>query len=529
MPYRLQGSNARTAVVAAMTVGVNASARLRAALAAGSAPAPEYVPLLVSRLGTEPDFFVRDMLIWALVRHPAESVLPLLRAELDSTCSQARAQALHAMSKIAEPVTWEWITDVLIADPDDAVAMSAWKASVILIPESERERLAWTLAGQLRRGSAGMQRALAMAFRELGGPAEPVLEAVAWGNIRSVTSGNIIGAGEGAGHGQVSGESASEDGEKVDPGVAELRRAHARASLHLLRDPEADFRRLLHIEALRTLGISLAEVGRALGGSEVAGASTGNGPVDVDAGTTLGHLIAETRERIAREQDTLARLERLAAGGPAGWAEVLDAIAGISALRGDDPAARQRVALDAPGLAERDDDVAGALGWALARSGDAAAAALAGSAQAEGPELRRGVLRALSSLDGDEAKDALLTLLRDPEPDIRSWAALVLARRGSKASREQLLAMLMEGRSDVEAAEALSDLAGGAAGEALLAAEYGARLADPGTAVESRRRLVQALAELGPGAEVDAALRASAADGDTHALTARAILDARAG
>ncbi|WP_333620016.1 HEAT repeat domain-containing protein, partial [Dietzia sp.] len=400
----------------------------------------------------------------------------------------------------------------MIADPDDAVAMSAWRAAVILIPESERERLAWTLAGQLRRGSAGMQRALAMAFRELGGAAEPVLEAVASGNIRSVTSGNIIGAGEGAGHGQVSGESASEDGEKVDPGVAEWRRAHARASLHLLRDPEADFRRLLHIEALRTLGMSLAEMGRALAGSQGAGASTGNGPADVDAGTTLGHLIAETRERIAREQDTLARLERLAAGGPADWAEVLDAIAGISALRGDDPAARQRVALDAPGLAidaselvaarlaERDDNVAGALGWALARSGDAAAAALAWAARAEGPELRRGVLRALSSLDGDEAKDALLTLLRDPEPDNRSRAALVLARRGSKASREKLLAVLMEGRSDIEAAEALSDLAGGAAGEALLAAEYGARLADPGTAVESRRRLVQALAELGPGA-----------------------------
>ncbi|GEM_PF-5634432 len=62
MPYGLQGSNAGTAVAAALTGGVNASARLRAALPAESAPAPEYVPLLVSRLGTEPDFFVRDML-----------------------------------------------------------------------------------------------------------------------------------------------------------------------------------------------------------------------------------------------------------------------------------------------------------------------------------------------------------------------------------------------------------------------------------------------------------------------------------
>ena len=305
---------------------------------------------------------------------------------------------------------------------------------------------------------------------------------------------------------------------------------------------EADVRRLLHVEALRTLGMSLAEVGRALGDAEEDVVATRNSPADVDAGRTLGELIARTRERIAREQDTLTRLERLAAGGPADWGEVLDAIAGISALRGNDPAVRQRMALDAPGLAidaselvaarlaERDENVAGALDWALVRSGEAAVAALAEASRAEDPEARRGVLRALSSLGGEEAEVALLALLGDPVPEIRSRAALVLARRGSTAPREELLAMLMEGRSDVEAAEALSDLADGAAGEALLAAEYGTLLADPGTAVESRRRLVQALAELGPGAEVDAALRAGAADGDMQvALTARAILDARAG
>jgi len=40
------------------------SARLQAALAAGSRPDPRYVDVLVERSGIEPDFYVRDMLTW---------------------------------------------------------------------------------------------------------------------------------------------------------------------------------------------------------------------------------------------------------------------------------------------------------------------------------------------------------------------------------------------------------------------------------------------------------------------------------
>ena len=41
-----------------------ASARLQAALTAGSSPAPGYVEVLIERCAIEPDFFVRDMLTW---------------------------------------------------------------------------------------------------------------------------------------------------------------------------------------------------------------------------------------------------------------------------------------------------------------------------------------------------------------------------------------------------------------------------------------------------------------------------------
>ncbi|WP_308221483.1 HEAT repeat domain-containing protein [Microbacterium kunmingense] len=46
----------------------DASHRLQAALSAGTRPDPEFIDVLVARCAVEPDFFVRDMLTWALVR-----------------------------------------------------------------------------------------------------------------------------------------------------------------------------------------------------------------------------------------------------------------------------------------------------------------------------------------------------------------------------------------------------------------------------------------------------------------------------
>lgn len=53
-----------------------ASVRLRAALAIGSTPDPRFVGKLVERCAVEPEFFVRDMLTWALTRHPVALALP---------------------------------------------------------------------------------------------------------------------------------------------------------------------------------------------------------------------------------------------------------------------------------------------------------------------------------------------------------------------------------------------------------------------------------------------------------------------
>jgi HEAT repeat protein len=182
----------------------NSSTRLQAALAIGTNPDPGLVDALVARCASEPDFFVRDMLTWALTRHPAEITVPRLLAELRSGRPQARSQALHTLSKIGDRDVWPALTRSLLHDPDDEVARSAWRAAVVLAPAGERPGLAADLATQLGRGGRSVQLSLSRALVALGEPAGPALGAA----------------------------SAS-----ADPGV----RAHARATERLLRDPDAGF------------------------------------------------------------------------------------------------------------------------------------------------------------------------------------------------------------------------------------------------------------------------------------------------
>ncbi len=144
----------------------SSSARLQAVLAAGTTPDPGYVEALVAQCAVEPDFFVRDMLSWALLRHPKDVTVPRLVAETKSDVPQARSQALHTLSKIGEG--WSAITDELLRDPDDEVARSAWRAAVVLAPEEERKALADKLSTQFGRGDRKVQLSLRQALAALG-------------------------------------------------------------------------------------------------------------------------------------------------------------------------------------------------------------------------------------------------------------------------------------------------------------------------------------------------------------------------
>ncbi|WP_020417952.1 HEAT repeat domain-containing protein [Amycolatopsis sp. ATCC 39116] len=190
-------------LLGALSAG-NPSTRLKAALAAGTHPDPGHLGELVARSAVEPDFFVRDMLTWALTRLPAEITVPRLLAELTSGRAQARSQALHTLSKIGDRSVWPAITRALLHDADDEVARSAWRAAVVLVPDEERAALADDLAAQLGRGDRAVQLSLSRALVALGDVAEPALR---------------TGLAN------------------PDPVV----RAHARATQRLLRDPDAGF------------------------------------------------------------------------------------------------------------------------------------------------------------------------------------------------------------------------------------------------------------------------------------------------
>src|SRR5699024_6116679 len=153
------------------------STRLRAALAAGTEPASAHVEVLVAQCATEPDFFVREMLTWALTRHPAATIVPLLLGELERAEPQARSQALHTLSKIGDPGAWPALTPDLLHDDHDQVARAAWRAAVALVPAGSEEALAVELAEELGRGAREVQLSLTRALLVLGHAAEPALEA----------------------------------------------------------------------------------------------------------------------------------------------------------------------------------------------------------------------------------------------------------------------------------------------------------------------------------------------------------------
>ncbi|WP_029136144.1 HEAT repeat domain-containing protein [Nakamurella lactea] len=155
----------------------SSSVRLRTAMAAGVGQDDRHLEPLLRRCAVEPDFFVRDTLTWALTRYPAECTVPPLLELARSDAAQARSQALHTLSKIADPRGWSAISPEVLQDPDDEVATAAWRAAVVLVPIEQRSELAARLGAQLGRGGRDVQRSLSRAMVALGEAIWPVLRA----------------------------------------------------------------------------------------------------------------------------------------------------------------------------------------------------------------------------------------------------------------------------------------------------------------------------------------------------------------
>ena len=155
------------------------SVRLKAALSAGTYPESEYIPVLIAQCAIEPDFFVRDTLSWALMRHDLKEVLPMLTAQLNSTHNQARSQALHTLSKIGDKSNYGLITHEHLLDSNDEVATTAWRSASLLVPDEEKDALVKILVTQLGRGDGDTQFALTRFLCAIGEPIVQPLQEVA--------------------------------------------------------------------------------------------------------------------------------------------------------------------------------------------------------------------------------------------------------------------------------------------------------------------------------------------------------------
>ncbi|MFJ6836990.1 MerR family transcriptional regulator [Streptomyces sp. NPDC091209] len=289
-----------------------------------------------------------------------------------------------------------------------------------------------------------------------------------------------------------------------------------------------DIRRIFHIESLRSLGLSLREIGRALDDPGFAPSAL------------VGDLVRQTRDRIAAETELLTRLRRIEAADPAGWEDVLQVVALLQALGSQSADARQRAALSSGDgvpvpvealveavLSETEPNVAGALRWALARSGEGAPALLAEGLGSPVAAVRRRAVQSLAAMPGGAATAHLRDALTDADAAVRGHAALALGTRGVAEAVPTLIDMVVEGRNDTDAADALSELATDTVTADQIAATFVDRLAHATNEAPARGRLTQALAGI-PGTTASRALVELSHDEDRAvSLTAAYLLQLR--
>jgi DNA-binding transcriptional MerR regulator len=289
-----------------------------------------------------------------------------------------------------------------------------------------------------------------------------------------------------------------------------------------------DIQRIFHIESLRSLGLSLRDVRRALD-------DPGFTPSEL-----VDDLIRRTRERIAAETELLTRLRRIGAAEPAAWEDVLQIVALLQALGSESAGKRQRAALSSveevpvpvealveAALSETDPNVAGALRWALARSGDGGLALLAEGLRSTEADVRKRAVQAIAEMPDNQATVLLKEALASADVVVRRHAALALGARGGADAVPTLVDMVVEEANDVDAADALSALASDPALADQIATGLVGRLADRAAESSTRRRLTQALADI-PGTTASRALADLSRDEDRAvALTAAYILELR--
>lgn len=291
---------------------------------------------------------------------------------------------------------------------------------------------------------------------------------------------------------------------------------------------EGDVRRIFYIEGLRSLGLSLKQVGDAL-----------EDP-DFDPQAVISEMIAETSARISMERELLARLKAVRHAQASDWESALDAVQILRRLRSGDPAQRQAVAFDSvsgkeavaletlveSALGESHLNAEGALSWAVVQRGEEAVALAARGLRSKDAAVRlravRIVASARTSLDGTER---LRPMLRDPDALVRAETALALGKAGDESAVEQLVSMVLTGLRDVEAAELLAGF--GEPVQLDVFKKFARALDDEETMSPARGRIAQALAEFNLAPVAFLVEQLVDDDNPTVAFTAAAIIKAK--
>ncbi|WP_321821113.1 MULTISPECIES: HEAT repeat domain-containing protein [unclassified Burkholderia] len=290
---------------------------------------------------------------------------------------------------------------------------------------------------------------------------------------------------------------------------------------------QADALRLFQVESLRSLGLGLAEVRQAL--SQQAP----HPDMLIDA------LMVRSRERLAAEQALLCRLTSVSATSPDDWSAVLEVVHLLKGLESTHAPERQRAAFDAASsdaplaaliahalLQEQEPNVAGALHWALGRTVGSGASVLGAALQQPDPAVRERAVLALAKLGGSDAVETLRGSLLDPAERVRYRAARVLGGWGIRDAIPLLIEQVLGGTHDVEAADALADLAEDPAIARQIVERFEAAISDGPADVQTRVRVCQALAEFNGAAS--ALLARLAADPDPSvARNARYVIGIR--
>lgn len=290
---------------------------------------------------------------------------------------------------------------------------------------------------------------------------------------------------------------------------------------------QADAWRLFQVESLRSLGLGLAEVRQAL--SQQAPRPD----VLIDA------LMVRCRERLAAEQALLSRLAAVSAASPEDWPAVLEVVHLLQGLDSAHAPERQRAAFDAASsdaplatliahalLQEQEPNVAGTLHWALGRTEGSGVGVLGAALQDPDPALRERAVLALAKLGGAEAVETLRGSLLDPTERVRYRAARVLGGWGIADAIPLLIEQVLVGAHDVEAADALAELADDPAIARQIVERFEAAISDGAADAQTRGRICQALAEIDDTAS--ALLERLAADPDPAvARTARYVIGIR--